>query len=288
MTCSNVKGIADIKQHLHTHFVTKDMGKPRYFLGIEFAYANGRMALSQRKYLLDLLHETDLLGCKPESTPIEQTPAFWDSSSDLLEDPSQYKRLIGKLIYLTRLDISYAVSLLSQFMHKPRKVHWTGVLRVLSYVKGVPGKSLVYRRNGHTMIITYSDSGYAGNRGDRKSIFGFCTYVGGNIITWRSKKQNVVSRSSAETEYKSMTQTACEMIWIKSLLEQFGFGVELSMSMWCDNQAAIFIANNPTFHERTKHIEVDCHYVRDFVMKGVISTPYTQSSEQLADIFTKA
>ena len=97
----------------------------------------------------------------------------------------------------------------------------------------------------------------------------------------------MVSKSSAEAEYRSMTQTACEIIWIKSLLEQLRFGVELPMSMWCDNQTAIFIANNPTFHERTKHIEVDCHYVRDLVMKGIISIPYTQFSEQLADIFTK-
>ena len=95
VTDNDVKGIVE---HLHTYFVTKDMGKPRYFLGIEFAYANGRMALSQRKYVLDLLQETGLLGCKPESTLIEQTPAFWDTSSDLLEDPSQYRRLIGKLI----------------------------------------------------------------------------------------------------------------------------------------------------------------------------------------------
>ena len=120
---------------------------------------------------------------------------------------------------MTRPDISYAVSLLSQFMHEPRKVHWTGVFHVLSYVKGVPGKGLVYRKNGHTRIMTYSDSGYAEDREDRKSTSGFCTYVRGKLVTWRSKKQNVVSRSSAEAEYRSMTQTACEMIWIKSLLE---------------------------------------------------------------------
>ena len=97
----------------------------------------------------------------------------------------------------------------------------------------------------------------------------------------------MTSRSSTEAEYRSMTQTACKMMWIKSLLAEFGFGIELSMSMHCDNQAAIFNAKNPTFHERTKHIEVDCHYVKDLVMKEIISAPYTQSSEQFADIFTK-
>ena len=116
------------------HFVTRDMGRPRYFLGIEFAYAKGKMTLSQRKYVLDLLEETGLLGCKPESTPTEQSPPFWETSSPFLKDPGQYRCLIGKLIYLTvtRPDICYAVGLLSQFMHEPREVHWQGALRVLA------------------------------------------------------------------------------------------------------------------------------------------------------------
>ena len=112
VTGSDKESNEEIKEHLRTHFVTKDMEKPRYFLGIEFAYAIEKMALFQRKYVLDLLQEIGLLGCKPESTPIEQTPSFWDTSSKLLEDLSQYKRSIGKFIYLTvtRLDISYTIS----------------------------------------------------------------------------------------------------------------------------------------------------------------------------------
>ena len=164
------------RSNIFTLTVTKDMGKPHYFLGIKFTYANGKMTLSQRKYVLDLLQETDLLGCKPESTPIEQTPAFWDTSSDLLKDPNQYRRLIGKLIYLTVTwhDISYAVSLLSQFIHKPKRVHYTGTFRVLSCVKDAPKKGLAYRRNGHTRIMAYSDLRYARDRGDRKSTSGLC------------------------------------------------------------------------------------------------------------------
>ena len=162
-------------------------------------------------------------------------------------------------------------------MHEPKAVHLQGALRVLAYVKKAPGKGLVYRRNGHLNIEAYLDSSYTRDRGDQKSTSGYCTYVGGNLVTWSNKKQNVVSRSSAEAKYQSMMQTACEMIWLRSLLSEFGFSVDVPMPMHCDNQAAIFIANNPTFHERTKHKEVDCHYVRDMVMKGVISTPYTQS-----------
>ena len=168
VTDSDTVDIKQIKEHLRIHFVIKNMGKPRYFLGIEFAYGKQKMTLSHRKYVLDLLQKIGLLGCKPESTPIDQTPSFWDTTSELLQDPGQYRRLIGKFIYLTvtQPDISYAVSLLSQFMHEPRKVHWNGALRVLAYVKGAPGKGLIYRNSGHLKIEAYSDSGYAGNRGD--------------------------------------------------------------------------------------------------------------------------
>ena len=208
-TDSDLTGIPRTKDQLQKHFVTKDMGRPKYFLDIEFAYTRDRMALSQRKYIL----ETGLLGCKPESTLFDQSLDFWDSSLPLLEDAGRYRRLVGKLIYLTviRPDIAYIVGVLSQFMQEPRIVHWLGVIRVLAYVKKAPGKGLMYKKNGHLLIETYSDSDYAGDK-DRKSTSGYCTYVGGNLVMWRSKKQNVISRSNAESEYKSMTQTACEMM----------------------------------------------------------------------------
>ena len=112
--------------------------------------------------------------------------------------------------------------------------------------------------------------------------------MGGNLVTWRSRKQKVVSCSSAEAEYRAMAETAREMVWIHSLLTNLGVTTSIPMPMQCDNQAVIFIASNPTFHERTKHIEIDCHYIRDKVLSGIISTPHVSSSSQLADIFTKS
>ena len=172
-------------------------------------------------------------------------------------------------------------------MSELRLVHWNGALRVLAYIKGSPGKGLIYSKHGHLNIHAYSHSSYANDKADRRSTSGYCTYVGGNLVTWRSKKQNVVSKSSAEAEYRSMSQTAGELVWLRSFLTGFGILTHGLMSMYCDNQAAIYIASNDTFHERTKHIEVDCHYVRELVERGVISTPYMKSYEQLADIFTK-
>ena len=139
---------------------------------------------------------------------------LWCDSSNLFDDPGQCRRLIGKLIYLTvtRPDITFAVGVLSRFMHQPREVYWIAALRILTYIKSFPGKCLLYKKHEHIRIFGYSDSGYTSDKGDIKSITSYCTFIGGNLVTWRSKKQDIVSRSSAEAEYKAMTHTTCEMI----------------------------------------------------------------------------
>ena len=143
------------------------------------------MAICQRKYALDLLEETGMLGCKPATSPIEMNTDWWDKSTALLEDPGLHRRLVGKLIYLTvtRPDMAYAVSVLSQFMQAPRTIHMEGVYRVLAYIKRAPGKGLLYKRQGHLRVEAFSDAGYAGDKADRKSHGGYATYVGGNLVT---------------------------------------------------------------------------------------------------------
>ena len=121
-----------------------------------------------------------------------------------------------------------------------------------------------------------------------RSTSGYCVFVGGNLVLWKSKKQVVVSRSSAELEYKAMTQSVCEIMWLHQLLMEFGIKTMVLTKLWCDNQAALHIASNPVFHERTKHIEIDCHFVREKIQLGLISTEYVKTGEQLGDIFTKA
>ena len=145
------------------------------------------------------------------------------------------------------------------------------------------------KNNGHTEIVGYTDADWAGNPVDRKSTTGFCTFVGGNIVTWKSKKQNVVARSNAEAEYRAMATTTSEIVWLRLLLQELGCEtMTKATKLFCDNQAATHIASNPVFHERTKHIEVDCHFVREKVQDKTIETPYIRSEDQLADIFTKA
>ncbi|KAL0298830.1 UNVERIFIED_CONTAM: Retrovirus-related Pol polyprotein from transposon RE2 [Sesamum radiatum] len=173
-------------------------------------------------------------------------------------------------------------------MDKPRSVHWEAALRILKYIKTSPGKGLLFKRHGYVKIEAYSDADYAGSKDDRKSTSGYCTYVGGNLVTWRSKKQTTVARSSAEAEYRAMAHTTSEILWLKNLLKELGFMYNDPVPMHCDNQAAIHIVSNPVFHERTKHIEDDCHFVREAILNQKICTPFTPSSEQRADIFTKA
>ena len=289
ITGDNIDEINTLKHSLHQKFAIKDLGVLKYFLGIEMATSPKGLFLSQRKYVIDLLQEVKMIDCKPARTPLDSKLKL-DLEGEPLSNISHYQRLVGKLIYLTitRPDITYAVSLVSQFMHAPTEAHLNVVKRILRYLKGSIGRGIIMKNNGHTQIMAYTDADWAGNAIDRKSTTGYCTFVGGNIVTWKSKKQNVIARSSAEAEYRAMASTACELIWLKSLISDLGFLSNKPMSLFCDNQAAMHIASNPVFHERTKHIEVDCHYVREQVQSKVIQTTFTRSHDQLADVFTKS
>uniref|UniRef100_A0A2N9EUP8 Integrase catalytic domain-containing protein n=1 Tax=Fagus sylvatica TaxID=28930 RepID=A0A2N9EUP8_FAGSY len=261
ITGSDKEGIQILINHLSSSFLTKYLGKLRYFLGIEVARSKAGISLSQRKYTLDILQDTGYLGSKPVATPMESNLKLMPDEGDFIDDPDTYRRLVGKLIYLTitRPDISYAVSVVSQFMTNPRVPHMNAVIRILKYLKNAPGRGLFYRSSGHLRIEGYTDADWVGSPSDRKSTTGYCTFIGGNLVTWRSKKQSVVARSSAEAEYRAMAHTT-----------------------------SIHIASNPVFHERTKHIEVDCHFIRSKVESKDIITPFIPSGSQLADVFTKA
>ena len=128
-------------------------------------------------------------------------------------------------------------------------------------MKRQPGLGILYRPNGHLKVEGFTDANWAGSPSDRRSTTGYCTFFGGNLVTWKSKKQTVVARSSAEAEYRAMAHTATELTWLQHFLQEIGFSTPTPIQLSCDNQAAIHIASNPVFHERTKHIEVDCHYV---------------------------
>ena len=135
---------------------------------------------------------------------------------ELFEDLERYRRLVGKLNYLTvtRPDIAYSVSVVSQYMSSPTVDHWKAVEQILGYLKGAPGRGIMYDNHGHTRIECFSDADWAGCKEDRRSTSGYCVFIGGILVSWKSKKQNIVSRSSAESEYKAMAQSIFEIIWV--------------------------------------------------------------------------
>ncbi|KAI3753423.1 hypothetical protein L2E82_25475 [Cichorium intybus] len=293
LTGNNEQEIESVKVFLKSQFLIKDLGVLRYFLGIEIVKTNNGLCLSQRKYCLELLYEFGLLASKPIRTPLDVNVTVSSSGSndkdDLLENITEYQKLVGKLIYLTntRPDISFTVQTLSQFMHAPRKSHLKVAIRVLRYLKLCPGKGVLVSKSNELSLTAWADSDWAKCVNSRRSITGYCLFLGNSLVSWKSKKQSTVSRSSTESEYRALATVTCEVLWLLKLMKDLGLKYKVPVNLYCDNQSAILLSLNPVLHERTKHIEIDVHLVRDKVSEGVIKVVKVNSLEQIADIFTK-
>ena len=282
--------ISRFKSYLSSCFHMKDLGSLKYFLGIEIARSASGLYLCQRKYALDILSEAGLLGAKPAEFPMEQNHSLATIDSPTYSDPERYRRLVGRLIYLTitRPELCYSVHTLAQFMQAPKEAHWNAALRVLHYIKAHPGQGLLLSASSSLAVTAYCDSDWAACPITRRSLTGYFIMLGSSPISWKTKKQVTVSRSSAEAEYRSMAAACSELLWIRSLLTSLGVTMPSPMRLFCDSKAALHIAANPVFHERTKHIEIDLHFVRDIIQAGVVSTAHISTTDQPADLFTKA
>ena len=220
ITGDDIEKISRLQGQLATEFEMKNLGGLKYFLGIKVTRSKKGIFLSQSKYVLDLLSEVGLLDCKPIDTPIVQNHKLGEYSDHVPTNKEKYQRLVGKLIYLshTHPDMAYAVSVMSQFMHCLSEDHMDAVIWILRYLKSSPGKGLMFSKNNHLDIEGYTDADWAGNISDRKSTSGYFTFEGGNLVTWRSKKQMVVALSNAEAEFRGMVKGICELLQLKRLL----------------------------------------------------------------------
>ncbi|XP_019179520.1 PREDICTED: uncharacterized protein LOC109174720 [Ipomoea nil] len=263
-----------LKQFLDYSFKIKDLGQLHYFLGIEATRSPNGINLCQRKYTLDILKENGFLEAKPAKTPFTTGQRLNTTNGKPLANSEQYRRLVGKLLYLTntRPDISYVVQQLSQFVDRPSDIHLMAAHRVLRFLKGSPGRGLFYAAKSPVRLQGFSDSDWG---------------TWNSLISWKTKKQATVSRSSSEAEYRALATTTCEIQWLSYLLKDLQVHTNEPTNLYCDNKSAVAIGENHVFHERTKHIDIDCHVVRLKVQEGLIKLLAIPSSKQLADIFTK-
>jgi len=271
ITCPNVAVIDSLKGFLHTQFKLKNLGHLRYFLGLEIEKSDEGIFFSQRQYTLQLLEDTGFLASKPTFVPMVPNSKLCSFEGDLLLDPTVYRRLIGRLLYLivSRPDITFAMHKLSQFVFQPRQLHLDAAYHLLQYLKSTPGQGLFFSASSSLQLQAFFDIDWGSCLDTRKSTTNFCIFLGDSLISWKAKKQSTISRSSVEAEYRTLAFTASELVWLTQLLSYFHVNSVAPAILLCDNQTTIHIANNPVFHERTKHIELDCHFVRNKLIAGI-------------------
>jgi hypothetical protein len=280
--------ISALITRMQKKFPVKDLGPLSYFLGIQATRTSEGLHLCQTKYVVDLLSRTHMADAKPAKSPCVSSSKLSRFDGESLTDISEYRSVVGALQYctLTRPDIAYSVNQLCQHLHHPTTAHWTAAKRVLRFLKSTSTHGLLVSRT-NLQLNAFCDSDWAGSPDDRRSTSGFAVFLGDNLISWSAKKQPVVSRSNTEAEYRSLAITTTELFWLRMLFYELCIPLRIAPVIWCDNVSALALASNPVYHARTKHIEVDYHFVREKVLNKDISIAFISTADQVADVFTK-
>ena len=288
VTGSNNKFLETFINQLNVAFSLKDLGHIHYFMGLEVHRNGSGMYLKQTKYIRDMLKKFNMEKATACPTPMVTGRQFI-VEGEPMSNPTLYRQAIGALQYLTntRPDIAFAVNKLSQYMSSPTMDHWQGIKRILRYLQGTIDLCLHIKPSNDLDIIGFSDADWATSTDDRKSMAGQCVFLGETLISWSLRKQKVVSRSSRESEYRALADLVAEVAWVRSLLAELKFPMLRKPVLWCDNLSAKSLASNPVMHARSKHIEIDVHYIRDQVLENEVTVAYVPTADQIADCLTK-
>ncbi|KAE8711850.1 hypothetical protein F3Y22_tig00110271pilonHSYRG00126 [Hibiscus syriacus] len=282
--------VNEVVRLLSDKFSLKDLGQLTYFLRIEVKRANGYLALSQKKFILELLEKDDMLKASSTPTPMVASTKLRCDDGELILDAQFYHNIIGGLLYVchTGPDIAFCVNKVAQFMHAPRQSHLVAVKRILRYLAGTLDFGLTFTAAGTGMkVAAFADADWGGNLDDRRSVSGHSVFVGNNLVAWSSKKQKSVSRSTMEAEYKSVTDTTADVVWVGALLSELGIYQKEEPVIWCDNTSVVALSANPVYHAHTKHVDLDIHFVREKVAAKLMKVNYVPAAHQIADGLTK-
>ena len=285
--------LADTKRKLSAQFHMEDLGEIKYILGmmVKRDRQAGTLSIDQRSYLEGVLQRFGMEKCNPVSTPLEpgkQLGKTADEEDGV--DTRRYQEIVGSLIYAsitTRPDLAHAVNVLSQHMAKPNNEHWIAAKRVLRYIKGTLDVGIVFRKSDNFELVGYSDADWAGDVDSRKSTSGYVFLVGGNIVSWASKKQSVVALSTTEAEYIALCSATQEAIWLRRLLASVEQQQDNPTTIHEDNQGAISMSKNPRNSSRTKHIDIKFHFVREAAQKNEVRIHHCTTQNMVADTLTK-
>ena len=301
IAAKNMSDVLILKKRLSEEFEMKDLGPAKKILGMEIRRDRqaGKLYLSQRSYIEKVLEKFGMQNAKPVTTPLAphfrlsalHSPQSEDEEAAMSHVP--YSSAVGSLMYAmvcTRPDIAHAVSVVSRYMAHPGKEHWQAVKWILRYLRGSADLGLVFDRNSSsgTSVVGFVDSDYAGDLDKRRSLTGYLFTLSGSAISWRSTLQSTVALSSTEAEYMAAAEAVKEAIWLRNLVQELGLQQEDNSVVFCDNQSAIHLVKNQAYHERTKHIDVRYHFIRDAVAERNMMVKKIGTADNPADMLTKS
>jgi hypothetical protein len=298
MLADNDDSMAQLKSTLSSRFEMKFLGQINWLLGFAVTrnLKDRTITISQRGYLERIIKRFGQEHARPVTTPMEpgiDLSVDSPSVSPTLLTPSEvvtYREAVGSLQYASRIsraDITYSVSIVACYMHEPHTTHWVAVIRIYRYLNSTLDFVLILGGHGPLSVHGFSDADW-GQLMHRHSYSGYVFFFGNGAISWSAKKQPIVTLSSTESEYVALTHASKELIWIRKLFSELFHPMDDPTTLCCDNQGAIRLSKDSTFHARTKHIDIHFHFIRQVVelKQGLIK--YVPTDDMIADIFTKS